>query len=323
MIFVGDLFQLPPVVPGKELKDYLAHHYGGPYFFQAPVFREVRLGVLDLQKAYRQTDVEFLGILDAMRLRNCEQGSLDRLNCQVCEFSAVEKPDDFVTLTPTNQAAAVINGARMERLAGPEHVFVATVAGKFEDNAFPTERSLRLRVGARVMLLRNDRYKRWVNGTFGTISNLSADAVSVSVGGASYEMERHTWENVEYAFDRQQNRVTERVIGTFQQYPVRLAWALTVHKSQGQTLDRVHLDLGAGAFAHGQAYVALSRCRSLQGVALSRPVFTSDVIVDEAVYEYKTVFATVPIVGAAKSEIGGAWNASSKKGTDRTSDILP
>ena len=248
-----------------------------------------------------------------MRTRNCEQGFLDRLNCRVCEFSAIENHDDYVTLTPTNQAAAIINGTRMERLTGPEHVFGVTVAGKFEETAFPTEASLRLKVGARVMLLRNDRNKRWVNGTFGTISDLGANQVSVETDGGSYQVERETWENVEYVFDRQQNRVTESVIGTFQQYPLRLAWALTIHKSQGQTFDRVHLDLGSGAFAHGQTYVALSRCRSLKGIALSRPVFTSDVIVDEAVYGYKSVFTAVPVAGAPEFATSREYVRSSEE----------
>jgi ATP-dependent exoDNAse (exonuclease V) alpha subunit len=182
----------------------------------------------------------------------------------------------------------------LERLPMPETDFDAVVAGKFDQSAFPTDPTLRLRRGARVMMLRNDPAKRWVNGTVGTVSELGPEKVRVAVKGSSHEVERYTWENVEYCFDRRTGRIDQRVVGTFQQYPLRLAWALTIHKSQGQTLDRVCLDLGGAAFAHGQTYVALSRCTSLQGIALSRPIFQTDVIFDDAVYGYRDVFTPMP-----------------------------
>src|SRR5262249_44293284 len=162
----------------------------------------------------------------------------DLLNGQVCDFAAVHNGQDLVTLTPTNDAAATINTAFLERLNTPEHVFDATVAGKFPESAYPTDASLRLRVGARVILLRNDAEKRWVNGTLATICSLSPNRMGVRVDGGSHMIERHTWENVEYVFDEREQRIKERVVGTFQQYPVRLAWAMTIHKSQGQTFDR-------------------------------------------------------------------------------------
>jgi hypothetical protein len=293
VILIGDLFQLPPVVKEQELKQYFASCYGGPYFFRAPVFSQTRLHVIDLQKVYRQTDANFLHLLNSIRERCLDNGVLESLNSRLREFEDLEQPGQYVTLTPTNQAAFQINMSFLDRISGPEHTFEAIVSGKFDPASFPTDSTLRLKVGARIMMIRNDPNKRWVNGSLGVISELGPTRLCVAIDGASYEIERHTWENVEYVFNRQENKIEQRVIGTFQQYPLRLAWALTIHKSQGQTFDRVYLDLGSGAFAHGQTYVALSRCRSLDGIALSRPVFASDVIFDEAIYGYRSVFTPI------------------------------
>src|SRR5262249_35009332 len=194
--------------------------------------------------------------------------------------------DDYVTLTPTNQAALQINLAFLGCLPGPEHTLPAVVAGRFDPASYPTDRTLRLKAGARIMMLRNDLGGRWVNGSMGVVTEVGPSRLRVTLGGLAHEVEPHTWENVEYVFNRRENRIDQRVIGTFQQYPLRLAWALTIHKSQGQTFDRVHLDLGRGAFAHGQTYVALSRCRSLDGLALSRPVLPRDVLLDETIHDY-------------------------------------
>ena len=294
VLLIGDLFQLPPIVREHNLKEYFAQRYGSPYFFRAPAFSATRMPVLDLQKVYRQTDPTFIDILNAIRVRNCNPDTLKTLNDRVCSFDQLDHPDTYVTLTPTNDAAHQINTAFLDRLPDREHLYPATVDGKFEESAYPTDASLRLKVGARVMLLRNDREKRWVNGTLATITHLSPGKIKVRVNGTQYEVQQHSWENVEYYFDKEQQRVSQRIIGTFQQFPLRLAWALTIHKSQGQTFDRIYLDLGSGAFAHGQTYVALSRCRSLDGIRLSRPVFTTDVILDETIYGYQSVFETLP-----------------------------
>lgn len=293
VILIGDLFQLPPIVRERELRDYFASRYGGLYFFRAPVFGQTPLHVIDLQKVYRQTDANFLHLLNGIRERRLDNGVLESLNSRVREFQDLGQPEEYVTLTPTNQAAFQINMSFLERLPGPEHTFEAIVSGRFDPSSFPTDSTLRLKVGAQVMMLRNDPNKRWVNGTRGVVSEVDANRLCVAIEAGSHEIQRHTWENVEYVFNRQENRIEQRVIGTFQQYPLRLAWALTIHKSQGQTFDRVYLDLGSGAFAHGQTYVALSRCRSLDGIALSRPVFASDVILDDAIYGYRNVFTPI------------------------------
>ncbi len=296
VVLIGDLFQLPPIVRERELREYFTDRYGGPYFFQAPVFQETRLHVADLEKVYRQTDAHFLDLLNAVRERRLDRGVLESLNARVRAFERQEDLDEYVTLTPTNQAALQINLAFLGGLRGPEHALEAVVAGRFDPSSYPTDPTLRLKVGARIMMLRNDFDGRWVNGSIGVVEEVGPAGLRVAIDGLSHEVEPHTWENVEYVFNRRENRIDQRVIGTFQQYPLRLAWALTIHKSQGQTFDRVHLDLGRGAFAHGQTYVALSRCRSLDGLALSRPVFASDVILDEAIHDYRGLF--VPVTAA-------------------------
>lgn len=295
VIMIGDLFQLPPVVREPEIKDYLANHYGGAYFFNAPVFTQRPFAMVELQKIYRQTDGRLVSLLNYIREGRLENAEvLEILKGRVCKFQELPNGgEEYVTLTTTNEAASRTNAAFMKRLSGPAHTFNAIVSGKFDVSSFPTDSSLLLKVGARVMMLRNDPNKRWVNGSLGIISEISPARLKVVIGGNAYEVERHTWENVKYDYNPSEDRIEPHIIGTFQQYPLRLAWAITIHKSQGHTLDRVYIDLGSGAFAHGQTYVALSRCRTLNGIALARPVFESDVIFDEAIYGYRNVFSSL------------------------------
>lgn len=290
VVMFGDPYQLPPIVKEADLRTYFERHYGGHFFFHAPVLKERPLPLIELKRVYRQTDPEFINLLNAVRENRLEGNIMTVLNRRVNPLSALRERSSYVTLTPTNQAAYEINMAFLESLPVPEFAFDAAVAGKFERSAYPADETLRLRRGARVMLLRNDPGKRWVNGTLATIADLHSDGVSVEIDGARYELEPATWENIEYSYDHQEHRIVERVVGTFRQYPIRLAWALTIHKSQGQTFDRVYIDFGAGAFAHGQAYVALSRCRTLDGLALARPLLETDVILDPASLGYVNVF---------------------------------
>ena len=290
MVIVGDPFQLSPIVRGQELMDYFRRNYGGPYFFQAPALTAAPFHMVDPQKVYRQADTVFLDMLNDIRERRLESDALSMLNKRVVRFTSLKDREGYVTLTPTNEAAFQINMAFLKRLPDPEVAFTATIAGKFDENAYPTDPTLCIRHGARVMMINNHRDKRWVNGTIGIVNALGPNELRVEVDGSTHNVERYTWENVEYSFDWTTNQVKQKVIGTFQQYPIRLAWALTIHKCQGQTFDRVCLDLGRGAFAHGQTYVALSRCTSLEGIALTRPIFPSDVIMDESVCGYRSVF---------------------------------
>jgi len=287
----GDPHQLPPVVD-EGVREYLEGRYGGVYFFDAPGVRQARPLLVELKERYRHRDRRFITILDAIRNDRLADHTLADLNAQVREEQAPADRDGYVTLTPTNAAADRINQAMLRALEGPEHEFRAKLTGRFGDRALPTDERLRLRVGARVMTLKNDSLGRWVNGTLGEITKLSADAVWITTDSGEHELKRGEWEKVDYRYDAGNQRIEQKVVGAFVQYPIRLAWALTIHKAQGQTFDRVFIDFGRGTFAHGQAYVALSRCRTLEGTRLGRPVLPGDIQLDPEAVMYRDVFAT-------------------------------
>jgi len=289
MIFFGDLFQLPPIVKGKDLEDYFNEVYGAPYFFCSKVFRGNRIRCVELRKIYRQCDDAFIRILNSIREKKITSNVLQTLNSKVVPTPEKLVRGDYVTLTTTNQAAFEINESFLEAIKEREYEYQANIQGKFEENDYPTEATLKLKNGAHAMLLRNDPMKRWVNGTLATISDLSTDRISIDIDGSKYEINKETWKKVEYYYDREEKRIEERVIGSFEQYPIRLAWAITIHKSQGQTFHKIFIDLGSGAFAHGQTYVALSRCTSFDGIKLRRPVESRDIIFDPRVYDYARV----------------------------------
>ena len=193
-------------------------------------------------------------------------------------------------LTPINQAADNTNRVFLDRLTTQAESFDAIVTGKFEPSAYPTDAALVLKEGSKVVLLRNDPDKRWVNGTQARISRIEGRTVWIDVAGEEHELEPVTWENIRYEHDPDTDKMVETVAGSFRQLPVRLAWALTIHKSQGMTLDKVYVDFGRGTFAHGQAYVALSRARSLDGLAMARPIHQSDIIFDREALGYRRLF---------------------------------
>ncbi|RJQ59275.1 MAG: AAA family ATPase [Stygiobacter sp.] len=289
MVFIGDLFQLPPIVKDQELKEYFAEHYGSPYFFSAKVFNKINIHMLELNKIYRQTDNEFIGFLNQIREKKINGISLTKFNQRVKPNGEYDR-NSYVTLTPTNAVANEINQEYLERINSQALMYYAHKEGKFEVNAYPTEEELKLKVGAQVILIKNDKDKRWVNGTICKISNLSSSQIFVNIEGHTCEVKRELWENIEYYFDREKNKIEERIIGSFEQYPLRLAWALTIHKSQGQTFSKVIVDMGNGAFAHGQTYVALSRCTSIEGLILRKPLEYKDIILDDTVYKAEEIF---------------------------------
>jgi ATP-dependent DNA helicase PIF1 len=301
MIFFGDLFQLPPVVKGRDLDDYFNEVYGSPYFFSSKVFQDNSIKCVELRKIYRQCDVAFIRMLNSIRENRLTSDALKTLNSKV--VPTLEKVDqgNYVTLTTTNQAAFEINESFLDAIKEKEYVYDANIQGKFEESDFPTEASLRLKKGARVMLLRNDSQKRWVNGTLASIADLSRDRIAIDIDGSRYEINKEIWKKIEYYYDREEGRIEERIIGSFEQYPIRLAWAITIHKSQGQTFHKVFIDLGSGAFAHGQTYVALSRCTSFEGIKLRRPVESRDIIFDPRVSNYAKVIKNGNQTAANKS----------------------
>jgi hypothetical protein len=264
--------------------------YGSPYFFCSKALKDANFKVIELEKIYRQTDNKFINILNSIRDNKIDNIILSSLNTMVAHSTEDNLFDEFITLTPTNNAASIINKNFLSKINEREFVIHAEIRGKFNESDYPTDYELKLKKGARVMLLKNDLDKRWVNGTICKISSVSNDRIIIDIDNHSHELKREVWDKIEYYFDRKENRIDERVIGSFIQFPLRLAWAITIHKSQGHTLSRVFIDLGEGAFAHGQTYVALSRCTSLDGIRLKRPVYKKDVIFDPKIFEYSKVF---------------------------------
>ena len=292
LLMFGDLHQLPPVVTDHEVAEHLESVHGGPFFFSIDALTEgAGTTLLELEQVFRQSDVTLLHVLNRVRDGEADENDLSVLNDRVNPVRTLGEGDPYVILTPTNAAAQRINMAYLDALQSQAHSYEAGVTGEFNTASQPTDQILVLKPGAKVILLRNDPDRRWVNGTIARVSRLNEKQVFVEISGREYEVEPVSWESRRYAFDQTAEKVVETVAGTFKQFPLRLAWALTIHKSQGLTLDRVYIDLGRGTFAHGQAYVALSRCRSLEGLALARPLRPSDILFDPGAMGYRDVFA--------------------------------
>lgn len=299
MVFIGDLYQLPPVVTAAE-KSLFAAPYETPYFFSARAMDGLagRMEYVELEKVYRQTEADFIGLLNGVRNRSISDDDLGRLNART-DPEFVPADDDFaVVLTATNDLAAARNGEKLARLPGSPRRYAGLVEGEFDRSSFPTDEVLELKVGAQVMLLTNDPQGLWVNGTIGKIIGLvedegGADRVAVELrDGAVVEVGPHLWELFRFQYEAEADKIVSEPVGSFTQYPLKLAWAMTIHKSQGKTFDRVVVDLGRGAFAHGQVYVALSRCTSFEGLVLRRPVDRRHLRMDWRVVKFLTRFQT-------------------------------
>lgn len=287
----GDLHQLPPVIDEGEVKEHLENAHGGAFFFSIPALREgAGTALVELNTVFRQKDEALINVLNRIREGEVDEEDLTALNERVHPIRTLAEGADYVILTPTNAAAKRINEAYLASLKGTLHQYKATTTGDYNASSQPTDEALALKAGAKVMMLRNDPDKRWVNGTIAKVSRLDEKRVWVDIDGDEHEIEKAAWESRRYAFDAEQGKIVESVVGEFHQFPLRLAWALTIHKSQGLTLDKVYIDLGTGTFAHGQAYVALSRCRTLEGIALKRPLKPSDIMFDPEAMGYRRAF---------------------------------
>lgn len=294
LVLFGDLHQLPPVVQEAEVATHLEQEFGGPFFFSVPALREgAGTQRLELTQVFRQSDEALISVLNRIRDGEANEEDLAELNARVAPIRTLGEGEKFVILTPTNAAAQRINTAYLDALPGRAHTYEAGITGDFTTASHPTDSALILKPGAKVILLRNDPDRRWVNGTIARIARLEEKKVFVEVAGREHELEPASWEQRRYAYDKTEEKIVGTVAGTFRQYPVRLAWALTIHKAQGLTLDNVYIDLGRGTFAHGQAYVALSRCRSLEGLALARTLTPRDILFDPAALGYRDLFPAI------------------------------
>lgn len=287
LVFFGDLFQLPPVVATDEERHLFQTRYETPYFFSSDVFKQLDFQMIELREVYRQENRRFIRLLDAIRLRRMDFDDLDDLNERYIED--FEDNEFYITLSARNARVDEINEERLEMLQTESFSFLATVTG--EVPVLPADSPLKLKLGAQVMFLKNDTKKRYVNGTIGVVCEIDMDSIKVEILTPKgtldiINVERYEWEVLRYAIN-EQGEIEAKVIGTFNQYPLRLAWAMTIHKSQGKTFDRIVIDMGqGGAFEFGQTYVALSRCRTLDGIVLKRLMKPQDVLVDERIVEF-------------------------------------
>lgn len=289
LVVFGDLFQLPPVVSSAFERKLLRERYGSPYFFSAEVFREVDLRMIELRTVYRQTERNFINLLDNIRTRRFDYDDLMEINSR--HQPETDDEELAITLCSTNATVNTINSSKLKALPGNAYEFKAKLGGEFNPKLCPAEQFLLLKENAQVMFVKNDAEGHFVNGTLGRVVSISSDAIQVKVLHKgeynTIDVEPLEWELLKYQLDPDDNtRFKTRIAGTFTQYPLKLAWAMTIHKSQGKTFDRVIIDLGRGAFDHGQTYVALSRCRTLNGISLNQPIKPKDIMVDEAIVEY-------------------------------------
>ena len=290
LLFVGDIFQLEPVVT-RDMKEILRRYYQQFFFFNARVFNSLGLIPIELRKIYRQNDSAFVAMLDRIRVSHATATDLNLLNSR-CNTNYQEQEDSFMmTLATRRDTVDSINSEHMQALDTPEYTFMGVVEGTFPDNDLPTNKELTLKKGAQVIFLRNDKDGRWVNGTIGKVSRLDESGVEVALEtGDCYVLDEEVWENVQYTYDEKEKKVLENVVGTFRQYPIKPAWALTVHKSQGLTFNNIVIDFAGGAFSSGQTYVALSRCTSLEGITLLKPLSQRDIIVNTAIVDFSRQF---------------------------------
>jgi len=290
VLFIGDLYQLPPVVREQEWQ-VLRDHYSSPFFFNAKVLRSTPMIKLELQHIYRQSDDKFISILNNIRNNQCTAQDLEVLNAHYKEDFVPEKNEQFITLTSHNRLADQINQEELAKLPGKMHNVKAIVKDDFQQGAYPTEETLTLKLGAQVMFIKNDvgEDRKYFNGKIGVVKELNLDKHQVLVGfkdgSEDVEVRRETWENIKYKYNKGEDKIEEEVLGTFSQFPLRLAWAITIHKSQGLTFDKAIIDAGT-SFAAGQVYVGLSRLTGLEGLVLRSKITPHAIRTDFQVVDF-------------------------------------
>ena len=296
MLFVGDVFQLEPVVKADE-RDILARYYPNPYFFSARVFGQMNLVSIELRKVYRQRELAFINALDHIRENQVTDAELQLLNTRyspnVREDAGEDVSDYNIVLATRRDNVDYINQHELSKLTTPSVFFDGSIKGEFPETSLPTLLHLELKEGAQVIFVKNDMEKRWGNGTLGCIVDIDEEHNILEVvteDGVPVKVEPETWSNTRYTLNEKEHKIEEEEIGTFTQFPLRLAWAITIHKSQGLTFRNVTVDFSGGTFAGGQAYVALSRCTSLDGLTLRKQLSRSDVFVRPEIVQFARQF---------------------------------
>lgn len=307
VIFVGDLLQLPPVVSDPEVARFLSHRYGHPFFFAADVFKEAEIASVELTKVFRQDNLEFIEILDRIRRSDDHREAVAHINRE-CHLNRKPHTSPSLFLVPTNAAATAINTEELNSLASPLVVFDAITTGRMEPgiDRFQAPARLELKVGAQVLFVKNKK-PHWVNGTLGTVVAISPEIIRVELReGNTVSVERATWEKIEYRYDPVEMRLAHTIVGTFVQFPLTLGWAITIHKSQGMTLDTVRIDMGNGSFCSGQTYVALSRCKTIGGIYLDSPIKMGWVKADPTILEFYRQLNPARFQHTPKPDVAGA-----------------
>ncbi len=290
VILVGDLYQLPPVVTSNEAEMFKAH-YKSQYFFDSHVFMDLKIEFVELRRNYRQTDAAFIGLLNAIRENNIIDEDLAEINKRYQPFFSPSASEKYITLTTTNALADSINEGHLARLPGSTHMYRAKADPAFDKKVLPADEELKIKVGMQVMLLNNDKGGQWVNGSIGEVKGIAPginnDIISVRLtSGLEVEVLPNKWDLFKFSYDTKSTTLISKSAGSFIQYPIMPAWAVTIHKSQGKTFDKVIIDIGSGTFAHGQLYVALSRCTTLEGIVLRKKIEKKHIMMDQRIVDF-------------------------------------